>query len=83
MAMSPTRTILWVFGVGLLIAGLMLIYFETGVAQWIPSTIAVAGLLIIVGLLVIGFSERAPPGERESVGAGGTTTIHKEETHHP
>lgn len=80
MAMSPTRTIIWVVGVLMIIAGGSILFFETGLSNWIPATIAGAGLLLIVGLIVLTFATSAPADEHHHEG-GGSQTVHKEEKH--
>lgn len=80
MAMSPTRTIIWIVGVLMLVGGAAILFFETGLAAWVPATIAGAGLLIIIGLLVLTFATQAPSDEHHHEG-GGSQTVHKEEKH--
>jgi hypothetical protein len=47
--MRPTRLFIWIVGVLLVIGGLMVLFFETGISQWIPGSIAGAGLFLLVG----------------------------------
>lgn len=62
--MAIARMLLYFLGGLLLIAGIAMLFFETGLAGWIPGSIAVAGLVILVGLLVMGLSDRAPEEHR-------------------
>jgi hypothetical protein len=60
------RMLLYVLGAGLMIAGIALLFFETGLDAWVPAGVALAGLIILIGLLVVGLSElapRAPPAD--------------------
>lgn len=79
--MSPTRTIIWIVGVLMIVAGGLILFFETGLSAWVPATIAGAGLLLIVGLIVLTFATRAPADEHHHDG-GGSQTVHKEEKHY-
>jgi hypothetical protein len=66
--MSAANAILYVLGAALIVVGLGLLFFETGLAAWVPPGIAIAGLVIIVGMMVLGLS--------------GRTDRHVEEEHH-
>ncbi len=57
--MSAKRLLLYGLGSALAIGGLVLLFFETGLSNWVPSGIAVAGLIIMVGVAVIGMSNKA------------------------
>lgn len=80
--MSPTRLFIWIVGVLLVIAGLMVLFFQTGISQWIPASIAGAGLLLLVGLLVVSFANRAPTEDAHHDDRGGSQSVHKEEKHY-
>ncbi len=82
MAMSPTRTIIWVVGVLMIIAGGLILFFETGLSAWVPATIAGAGLLLVVGLIVLTFATNAPAEDEHHHEGGGSQTVHKEEKHY-
>lgn len=56
------RTLLYVLGAVLMIVGIGMLFFETGLDAWVPAGVALAGLIILVGLLIVGLSERAPEG---------------------
>lgn len=62
--MGIARMVFYVVGGLLLIIGLGMLFFATGLDAWIPGSIVVAGLIIILGLLVMGMSERTPEPER-------------------
>ena len=79
--MNPARVVMWFLGAFLVVAALLLLYFETGLDNWIPAAIAGAGLLLIIGLLVLSFAGNAPSDTTDHVDAGHTTNIHKEEHH--
>ena len=81
MALSPTRTVIWTVGLLLIIAGASILFFESGMQAWIPATIAGAGLLLIIGVLVLTFATQAPSDE-EGHRDSGSQTIHKEEKHY-
>ena len=57
--MNATRTMLYFVGAALIVAGIVMLFFQTGLAAWVPTGIAVAGLIILVGLFVMGMSDRA------------------------
>lgn len=48
---------MYALGAVLVVAGLILLFFESGLAGWIPSGIAAAGLIILIGLFVLGLSD--------------------------
>lgn len=56
--MNMGQAVLYTLGAVILVVGIVLLFVESGLATWIPTGIALAGLLIIVGLLVIGLSDR-------------------------
>lgn len=73
--MDPTRGIFLVLGLVAIIAGAFMLFFEAGLDRWVSMTILVAGILVFVGLIVVGFAtsapqdppppEERPPPERE------------------
>lgn len=56
--MNGTRLVVWLIGVALVVVAMFLLFFETGVASYVPVGIALAGLLLIVGVIVMGMSEK-------------------------
>lgn len=49
----------FILGLGLVIVAGWLLFFQAGLDRWVPLGIAGAGLLLLIGLLVIGFSQNA------------------------
>lgn len=70
--MGIARMVFYLLGGLLLIIGLGMLFFATGLDAWIPGSIVVAGLIIILGLLVMGMSDRTPEPEH----------AHTREVHH-
>ncbi len=50
------RLLLYLLGAFLLILDLWLIFFETGLDRWVPVGVAVAGVILLLGLVAIGLS---------------------------
>lgn len=57
--MNGTRLVLFILGLGLVILAGWMLFFQTGLNRWVPFGVAAAGLLMLIGLMVIGFSESA------------------------
>lgn len=75
--MNATRVFLWIVGALLIVTALVLLFFETGLATWVPTGIALAGLLLVIGLFVMGLSdktEESGPGRGE--GAADAKVVH-------
>lgn len=51
--------VVFILGLALILVGAWMLFFQTGLNQWVPVGVAGAGLLVLIGLLVIGFSENA------------------------
>lgn len=68
--MGESRIGLYLLGGLVLVAGLAMLFFQTGLSAWIPGGIAAAGLVLILGLLIMGASDRAPEHHVESSGGG-------------
>ena len=62
--MNPARTLLYFFGIVLVIAAIAIFFFETGLQRWVPVSLLLAGILLIIGLSVMGFAEDAPAERR-------------------
>ena len=60
MAVSAGRAILYFLGVILVIAALMMFFFQTGLDRWVPIGLLAAGVLLIIGLAVMSFADSAP-----------------------
>lgn len=56
------RVLLYLVGAFLLILGFWLLFFEAGLDDWVPAGVAVAGAILLLGLIVIGLSDRARLG---------------------
>lgn len=54
--MNTARMVMWVLGIGLMIGGVYLFYFEANLARWFSVTLLGAGVLLFVGLLVLMFA---------------------------
>ncbi len=57
--MSATRLMLYTLGSLFVIGGIVMLFFETGLDKWISSGMALAGLIIIVGVAVMGLADKA------------------------
>lgn len=62
--MNAARTLLYTLGTLLVIAGIVMLFFETGLSAWVPPGIALAGLVIVIGVAVLGLSDRAQDDKR-------------------
>lgn len=60
--MGFARSITWGLGAVLVVAGIGLLLVETGLASWIPPSIIGAGIVIILGLIVMGMANRRSGG---------------------
>ena len=69
--MKQTRVVLYILGVTLVVVSLLLLFFETGLNRWVPVGIAIAAMLLIVGLAIVSLGERG----------GGQEDIRMEERH--
>ena len=56
--MSAGRVLAWVIGLALVVIAAFMLFFETGLDAYVPLTIAGAGLLLIIGVAVMGASEK-------------------------
>lgn len=55
--MNASRLVLYLFGGALVVLSLWMMFFETGLNRWVPIGVAAAGLLLIVGLIVMGSAD--------------------------
>lgn len=60
MALSAGRMVLYLLGTLLVIGALLMFFFESGLDRWVPVSMLIAGILLILGLSVMGFADRAP-----------------------
>jgi uncharacterized membrane protein len=56
--MTATRVVVWVLGLALVVAAVFLLFFETGLHRFVPIGIALAGLLLIIGVAIMGAADR-------------------------
>ena len=54
--MSIIRLVMWILGIGLLLSGVYLFYFEANLSRWFSLTLLAAGVLAFLGLVVLGFA---------------------------
>ncbi len=57
--MNGTRMVVFVLGIALVIVGAWMLFVQTGADRWVPLGVAGAGLIVLIGLMVVGFSENA------------------------
>lgn len=65
--MNVARMLLFFLGGALMIVAVAMLFFETGLSRWIPGSIAAAGLILLVGLLVVGLADRTGPEHHRHV----------------
>lgn len=54
--MNTNRLVMWLLGIGLIIGGVYLFYFEANLARWFSVSILGAGVLLFLGLIVLMFA---------------------------
>lgn len=62
---------MWGLGAVLVVVGIGLLLVETGLASWIPQSILGAGIVILLGIIVMGMANRkgrggSPPSTAEA-----------------
>lgn len=62
--MGALRVFMWIVGCVMVLAGLAMLYFETGLSEAVSYTVAGLGLLVLLGLMIMGASTRAQPAPR-------------------
>jgi hypothetical protein len=62
--MNAARMVVFILGIALVILGAWMLFFQAGLNKWVPIGVAGAGLLILIGLMVVGFSEEVPEERR-------------------
>lgn len=65
--MTFARAVTWGFGAILVVVGIILLLVETGLASWIPQSIIGAGIIILLGIIVMGMAKQKGSG-----GSGGS-----------
>lgn len=58
--MDLARTMLMVLGLVAVIGGVLMVFFEVGLDQWISRNLLIAGMLIFAGMAVLVFASSAP-----------------------
>lgn len=58
--MNIVRNVGYALGAFLIVVGLVLLFVESGLAAWVPLGVALAGLLIVLGFVVLGLAETPP-----------------------
>ena len=76
--MNGARLMLYLFGGALVVIALWMMFFETGLNRWIPIGVAAAGLLLVIGLIVMGSAEEVGPERRTR-----EVEVRDEHHHHP
>ena len=67
MGVSAGRAILYILGIALVIGAVVMFFGAANLDRWVPTSMLVAGILLIIGLAVMGFASDAP---EERVGHG-------------
>ena len=60
MAVSASRMIMYLLGAGLVVLAVVMFFFAGNLDRWIPVSMLIAGILLILGLAVMGFADNAP-----------------------
>lgn len=69
--MNTARMVMWALGIGLIVGGAYLFYFEANLARWFSVTLLGAGVLLFLGLLVLMFAGGRGDDSR-------TTVVHED-----
>lgn len=70
MALSASRMIMYLLGAALVVVAVVMFFFAGGLDRWVPVSMLIAGILLILGLSVMGFADNSPsdrPPVRERV----------------
>lgn len=51
---------MWMLGVLLVLAAVFIFFMETGLARWVPFSLAAAGVILFIGLAIMSFAEKSP-----------------------
>lgn len=51
---------MWILGVFMVLAAIFIFFMETGLAKWVPFSLAAAGVILFIGLAIMSFAERSP-----------------------
>ncbi|MHB8634725.1 MAG: hypothetical protein ACYDBQ_12325 [Thermoplasmatota archaeon] len=58
--MTATRGIVYFVGIGLVLVALWMFFVQTNLNRWVPVGLAVAAVVLIVGVSVMSFAETSP-----------------------
>lgn len=61
--MTPPRVLFMVLGLSIFVVGAYLVFFEAGLERWISIGLLTAGIVILIGLLLMGFASEARSDE--------------------
>jgi hypothetical protein len=59
--------LMYLLGAILVVVGIAMFFFETGLNRWVPTTLLIAGIILVLGLSVMGFANNAPEARRTYV----------------
>lgn len=59
LLLVTVRVALYAVAVAVIGVALWLLFFASGLAQWVPAGIAFGGLLLLMGALLVGAADRA------------------------
>lgn len=76
--MNVGRTIGWLIGIVLVLVGVYMLYFATGIDQFVSIGVITAGVLIFLGLAVMGFASNMRREPEEPAGSHHETIIREE-----
>ena len=79
--MNPARLAVMLVGFGLILMAALVLYFETDLRNQIPVGVAVAILLLLLGLIVIAFSDELRRAYRGAHYVDRTPVVERIETH--
>ncbi|HVL88484.1 MAG TPA: hypothetical protein VM681_10855 [Candidatus Thermoplasmatota archaeon] len=65
--MDGARLVVYLVGLGLVILAAWMLFFMTGLERWIPYTIAIVALVLIIGVAIMSAAGRIPPDDTRVV----------------
>lgn len=68
MATRPVSLAVYFVGLIVVLAAFWVLFTQTGLEEFIPMTVAIALVLLIVGIAVMASSDRFSPSRRAAVG---------------
>ena len=79
--MNSMRAVLYFVGIALVLGALWMFFMAAGLNRWIPIGIAIAALILIVGVSVMSFAETSPSDGRRVRGGNDVTVVETVDTH--